>query len=170
MNSTPTPRLDAAKTTWKPSLILFLVALAVLMQRTNANIVSDMIGSWISEQTALANGVSVSGIGSSKSVRYGVKGLYTTATVTVAGVTVTSIGWMHDSGTLLGFVKQGQKTIGVLDGTWKVSGNKLIGTANVRTLEGDYTQTVVTEKLRNGRLQSTSSTSTGLSIIGTAKR
>ncbi len=140
------------------------------MQRTNANIVSDMIGSWISEQTVLANGVSVSGIGSAKYVRYGAKGLRATATVTVAGVTGTSMGWMHDSGTLLGFVKQGQKTIGVLDGTWKVTGNKLITSANVRTLEGDYTQTTVTEKLRNGRLQSTSSTSTGLSIIGTAKR
>ena len=140
------------------------------MPQAKANIVSDMIGSWIHEQTVFGNGVALSGVGSSKTVRYGSKGLYATATVNVAGVTATSVGWMHDSGTILGFVKQGTKTIGVVDGTWKVSGKKLISNANVRTLEGDYTQTVVTEKLRNGRLQTASSTSTGLSTIGTARR
>lgn len=154
----------------KHQFVFLLGALAAFVPQAKADIVSDMIGSWICEQTISVNGMTLSGTGSAKSVRYGSKGLYTTATVKVAGMTATSVGWMHDSGTFLGYVKQGTKTIGVIDGTWKVSGKTLISNVTVHQLEGDYTQTIATVKLPNGRLQADSSTSTGIIMRGTQRK
>ena len=154
----------------KHQFVFLLGALAAFVPQAKADIVSDMIGSWIHEQTMSVKGVTFSATGSSRSVRYGSAGLYTTATVKVAGVTATSVGWMHDSGACLGYVKQGTKTIAVMDGTWKVNGKTLITNLSVHQMEGDYTQTTATVKLPNGRLQTDSSTSTGISGRGTQRK
>ena len=171
MKLPPLPRLPQTSGPQRKHQFVFLLgALAAFAPQAKADIVSDMIGSWIHEQTMSVKGVTFSGTGSSKSVRYGSTGLYTTATVKLAGMTGTSVGWMHDSGTCLGYVKQGTKTIAVMDGTWKVNGKTLITNLNVHQMEGDYTQTTATVKLPNGRLQSESSTSTGISLKGTARK
>jgi hypothetical protein len=170
MKPSPVRPTQAGNVIWRRVLILLILAVSTVGQFAKADIVSDMIGSWISDQTVLSNGAALSGVGSAKVSRYGSKGLYSSATVIVAGVAATGIVWMHDSGTVLGYIKQGTKTVAVVDGTWKISGKKLIQNVSVRTLEGDYTQVQVVEKLATGRLQSTSSTSSGLTIVGTLRR
>jgi hypothetical protein len=154
----------------KRRLLPLLVPLLTCLPQTRADIVADMIGSWVSEQTLYDKGLKVSATGSAKTVRYGSKGLQTTSTVRVNGATATSVGWLHDSGTFLGYVKQGANTIAVMDGTWRVSGKALVTNVTVHALKGDYTQNASTVKLQTGELQSDSTTSTGLTLKGISRR
>ncbi len=151
-----------------------LLALAMIFTPIagKADILSDMIGNWKTNANAYVNGnFFASVVGTSKVTRYGKKGLYSVATVKVGNEpSGTSHIWMHDSGTCLGYVKQGSKTIGIIQGTWSAKGNVLTQKISAHTLTLDYTQTVTSKMINKKKFTSTSTTSYGATITGSATK
>ena len=109
--------------------------------------------------------------GTTKVVRYGKRGMKSTGTVCVPGEPVTtSIGWHNDDGTLLGVVRQGGRTISVIEGRWRIRGSRIISTSTVRSLVGDWTQSVNTIRVNSRRFDTQSTTSLGLRVVGSINK
>lgn len=152
------------------TIIAFIAA--ILPVSAQANIVADMIGNW-SGKSAVYDGRTkiADATVTTKIVRYGKRGMKSTGTVRVPGEPVTtSTGWNNDDGTVLGVVRQGGRTISVVEGRWSIRGNQIISTAVVRSLLGDYTQTVRTVRVNARRFDSRGTTSVGLSVVGSVSK
>ena len=109
--------------------------------------------------------------GTTKVVSYGKRGMKSTGTARVPGEPVTtSIGWHNDDGTLLGVVRQGGRTIYVIEGRWRIRGSRIISTSTVRSLVGDWTQSVNTIRVNSRRFDTQSTTSLGLRVVGSINK
>lgn len=150
-------------------LVLFVLFSPLAAQ---ANIMNDMIGRWTSNATIFSNGNKIGdAIGTSRISRFGKKGLYSVGTVRVGNLPAgTTHMWMHDNGTLLGYVKQSSRTIGIVTGTWSSNRTTLVQNAEVHNLDQDYSQTVLSTWVNKNRLKADSSTSNGLRLIGFSTR
>ena len=153
-------------------LIIIALTAAFLPISSQADIVADMIGNW-SGKTAVYDGstkIADANV-TANVVRYGQRGMKSTGTVSVPGEPVaTSIGWHNDDGTLLGVVRQGGRTIAVTEGRWRIQGNRIIGTSTVRSLSGDWTQSVNTIRVNSRRFDTQSTTSLGLRVVGSINK
>jgi hypothetical protein len=137
-----------------------------------ADIVQDMLGNWSGPAAVYDGRVKIADATvTSRVVRYGKRGMKSTNTVRIPGEPVTtSIGWMHDNGTVLGVVRQRGRTLGILDGTWRIKGNEIISSARVSSLLGDYRQNSKTIRVNRNRFDTRGTTSLGLSVRGSLNR
>jgi hypothetical protein len=155
----------------KTTLLVLLLA-ALVPSHSYADIISDMIGNW-SGKSAVYDGRTkiADATVTTKIVRYGKRGTKSTGSVRIPGEPVTtSVGWNNDDGTALGVVRQGGRTIAVVEGRWRIQGSQIISTGVVRSLIGDYTQTVRTVRVNARRFDSRGTTSVGLSVVGSVNK
>jgi hypothetical protein len=131
-----------------------------------------MIGNWKTNANAYVNGKFLaSGVGTGKTTRFGKKGIYTVATVTIGKLpTSTSYGWLLDTGEYIGYSKQGSKTLAVWHGTWTLKNNIITHTVTVNALNENYTQTITTKIIGKNKLSAVSTTSNGVKIDGTSTK
>lgn len=151
---------------------LAALLLCVFPALGQANIVADMLGNWSGKAAVYDGSTKITDANvTTKVVRYGKRGMKSTGTVSVPGEPVaTSIGWHNDDGTLLGVVRQGGRTIAVTEGRWRIQGNRIIGTSTVRSLSGDWTQSVNTIRVNSRRFDTQSTTSLGLRVVGSINK
>ena len=128
---------------------------------------SDLMGNWKSSGDMYQNNTLIGkAVGTGKFTKYGTKGAYSVATVTVNGVSATGQMWMLETGELLGCVKQGNTTIGILSGSWSIKNNAIIQNISANTLNQNYTQSVEVKIINKNKISSISTTSTGLRAVG----
>lgn len=155
----------------KTTLLVLLLA-ALVPSHSYADIISDMIGNWSGKAAVYDGGTKIADANvTSKVVRYGKRGMKSTGTVRAPGEPIaTSIGWHNDDGTLLGVVRQGGRATSVIEGKWRIQGNSIIATTTVRSLFGDWTQSVRTTRVNSRKFDAQSTTSSGLRVVGSINK
>jgi hypothetical protein len=136
----------------------------------SASLASVLVGSWRVTAASSLNGELSVSEGTSKVSRYGTRGFYWISSVKSNGILGTSYLWMHDSGTCLGYVKNGTTTLAILQGSWSLKGNTLTYDVSANTLQVDYRQTASFKLVSSKGITTSSTTSFGAALSGEMTR
>jgi hypothetical protein len=136
------------------------------------DLIDEYVGTWEGSQTLQFNGTSYETTATSTISRYQNAGLYSKAYVRTPGQLIGEAEtWQYDNGTMYGVVKsQGSEVIATVTGTWYISGRSIISNVSVVAGNTSYTQYINHSFPDSETMISSSSTSTGGSISGTAKK
>lgn len=154
------------------SIFAFFFVLASGMGQIQADVLNDLIGRWKLSAASYKDGSKIANsTGSFHVTRIGISGLYWVGTVKVGKQpSGTSHTWMFDNGDCFGFIKQGSKIIGHFSGDWSSTDNSLTYEVDVISNVGDYTQSFTAIQASKKSFASTSTTSNGFSLVGTATK
>jgi len=128
---------------------------------------SDLMGNWKASGDMYQNNTLIgTSVGTGKFTKYGKNGAYSVSTVTFNGVSATGHMWMLETGELIAYVKQGNTTIAILSGSWSIKNNAITQNISANTLNQNYTQTVQIKVINKNKISSSSTTNTGLKVVG----